>query len=81
MHLVHHLRLERVAVRRVLFDIGREIHGLSEDLDGDDTASGAEPFLGYVSDGPGDHREHDCIRVRAGLGWELVEACMGIVVD
>lgn len=81
VHLIYYLRPECGPLRHFPVHLNREIHLLSQDLDGHDSTSGSESFLGHLSYGPGNHHQHDGICLRAFLGRSVVESNLGYLVD
>lgn len=81
IHLIHHLCAECASVRHFPVHLNREIHLLSQDLDGHDSTSSSESFLGHFPYGPGYHNQYDGVCLRAGLGRPMVESHLGHLVD
>lgn len=81
IHFLRHLRVERAAVHHILGNLNREVHIVSQDLGGNDSAPYSELVSGHIPHGPGDHYQHDGVCDCAFLGWTVVESYVGDLVD
>lgn len=65
IHLLHSLRAQCIAIRQFPDHKHIALHDMAQDMDGNASTPCTKLISWHISNGSGNHYQHDCIRLRA----------------